>query len=144
MTTACETQAVFNSEHTNRMITYASTWDLLFTSYHRNHLGSMSQTLAVAKLMMNANTHCLQHIHINPKPKVNLHIHTNPKPNLCLDTVKEQRNCSLYTQIHIYNIAWESHSSVSRNPDAMVNTVTSFCDIHAGLWHRHTKSPTPS
>jgi hypothetical protein len=80
MTNACVIQAT--SGLANKTITS----DLLLASYYRNHLESMLQTTTVAKMMMNATTHCLQHIHTNPKPNVNLHSHTNQKPTLHLST----------------------------------------------------------
>jgi len=99
MTNACVNQAT--SGLANKMITS----DLLFASYYGNHLESMLQTTTAAK-MMTAKNHCLQHIHTNPKPNVNLHSHTNQKPTLYLNTAHSWPNHSLHMQIHIYNIAW--------------------------------------
>ena len=77
--------------------------------------------------MMTVNTHCLQHIHTNPKPNANLHSHTNQKPILHLNTAHSWPNHSLNIQIHIYNTAWELYPKVSHNPAAIVTTVAIFC-----------------
>ena len=96
----------------------------------------MLQTTTVAKMMMTANNHCLQHIHTNPKPNVNLHSHTNQKPTLHLNTAHSWPNRSLHMQIHIYNTAWESYPNVSHNSVAMVTTVAIFCVVHAQVDER--------
>jgi hypothetical protein len=96
----------------------------------------MLQTTTVAKIMMTANTHCLQHIHTNPKPNVKPHSHTNQKPTLHLNTAHSWPNRSLHMQNHIYNNAWELYPNVSHNPAATVTTVAIFCVVHAQVDER--------